>query len=55
MDGFIRKIGTGELLPWDIIDQGVTKRYLLEEYKRALNLKTTPQCFEGCKRCGVCA
>ena len=55
MDGFIRKIGTDELLPWDIIDQGVTKKYLLEEYKRALNLKTTPQCFEGCKRCGVCA
>ncbi len=54
IEGFIRKIDTDELLPWDIIDQGVTKKYLLEEYKRALNLKTTPPCFEGCKRCGIC-
>ena len=51
---FIRKFGEDELLPWDIIDQGVTKKYLLEEYLRGVNFKTTPQCFEGCKRCGVC-
>ncbi len=51
---FIRKFDTNELLPWEIIDQGVTKKYLLEEYRRSINFKTTPQCFEGCKRCGVC-
>jgi radical SAM superfamily enzyme YgiQ (UPF0313 family) len=51
---FIRKFGADELLPWDIIDQGVTKKYLLEEYIRGINFKTTPQCFDGCKRCGVC-
>lgn len=53
-EDFIRKHSTDEILPWDIIDQGVTKKYLEEEYKRGMNFKTTPQCFEGCKRCGVC-
>lgn len=54
MNEFIRKFDTGELLPWDIIEQGVSKKYLLEEYRRGLDFKLTPQCFEGCKRCGVC-
>ena len=54
INDFIRKFSEDELLPWDIIDQGVTKKYLLEEYLRGVNFKTTPQCFEGCKRCGVC-
>lgn len=53
-DDFIRKHSMEEILPWDIIDQGVTKKYLMEEYKRGMKFKTTPQCFEGCKRCGVC-
>ena len=51
---FIRKFDQDELLPWDIIEQGVTKKYLLREYLTGINLKTTPQCFKGCKRCGVC-
>ncbi|MCL4542255.1 MAG: radical SAM protein [Deltaproteobacteria bacterium] len=51
---FIRKFDANELLPWDIIDQGVTKKYLLKEYKKSALFKITPQCFEGCKRCGVC-
>ncbi|MDA8053884.1 MAG: radical SAM protein [Deltaproteobacteria bacterium] len=54
INDFIRKFDTNELLPWEIIDQGVTKKYLLKEYKRGINFKITPQCFEGCKRCGVC-
>ncbi|RZD14946.1 MAG: radical SAM protein [Candidatus Acidulodesulfobacterium ferriphilum] len=54
INDFIRKFNTNELLPWEIIDQGVTKKYLLKEYKNSTLFKTTPQCFEGCKRCGVC-
>ena len=54
INNFIRKFETDELLPWDIIDQGVTKKYLLEEYLKSVNFKITPQCFEGCRRCGVC-
>ena len=54
INDFIRNFGKDELLPWEIIDQGVTKKYLLDECFRGSNFKTTPQCFEGCKRCGVC-
>ena len=43
-----------EILAWDIINQGVTKKYLWQEYQRAKNLQYTPRCFDGCKRCGVC-
>lgn len=43
-----------ENLPWDFLNQGFTKKYLLDEFKRAENFQSTPKCFEGCKRCGVC-
>ena len=43
-----------EILAWDIINQGVTKKYLWQEYQRAKNLQYTLRCFDGCKRCGVC-
>ncbi len=51
---FIRRFDPREILPWDIIDQGITKKYLIKEYKKGLEFKITPQCFEGCKRCGIC-
>jgi radical SAM superfamily enzyme YgiQ (UPF0313 family) len=54
INDFIRNFDKDEILPWEIIDQGVTKKYLLDECLRGSNFKTTPQCFEGCKRCGVC-
>ncbi len=45
----------GEVLPWDIIDCGIRKSYLWDEYMRALAEKTTPPCRpEVCTRCGVC-
>lgn len=43
-----------EVFAWDVINQGVTKKYLWKEYQRAVELKYTPRCFDGCKRCGVC-
>ena len=42
-----------EIFPWDHIDVGVSKRYLLEEKKRAYEGKTTPDCREGCTGCGL--
>jgi radical SAM superfamily enzyme YgiQ (UPF0313 family) len=53
-EDFMRKFKVDEILPWDIIDQGVTKKYLIEEYKKVLEYKLTPACFDGCKRCGIC-
>jgi radical SAM family uncharacterized protein len=44
-----------EQLPWDFIDIGVRKEYLMNEYQRALAEKFTPPCKVGsCKTCGVC-
>ena len=43
-----------EVFAWDVINQGVTKNYLWQEYQRAAQFKYTQPCFDGCKRCGVC-
>ena len=44
-----------EVLPWDILDHGITKEYLWKEYERALKGQVTPPCDVGrCFRCGVC-
>jgi len=42
-----------EVLPWDFIDIGVTKKYLISEYKNALDCATTPDCRIICSSCGV--
>ena len=43
-----------EMLPWDVLDQGFAKSYLVDEFNRASAGKLTVRCFDGCKRCGVC-
>jgi hypothetical protein len=45
-----------EVLPWDIIDNGVSKAYYLKELDRSLEQRLSPHCPEvqGCIRCGVC-
>lgn len=48
-----RGFGLDEVLPWDIIDCGVTKSYLLREREKAYNEKTTPSCAEHCNGCGA--
>ena len=48
-----RGFGLDEVLPWDIIDCGVTKEFLLRERKKAYDEKTTPSCAEHCSGCGA--
>ena len=48
-----RGYGDEEILPWDTIDVGVTKRFLRLERKRAYEAKVTPDCREGCAGCGA--
>lgn len=45
---------TNEPLPWDFIDIGVEKDWLIEEYKAALKGQTKPSCQTSCVKCGVC-
>ena len=42
-----------EILPWDFIEIGVDKEYLLEEYSRASKGEKTPHCREKCSACGA--
>jgi len=48
-----RGYGEEEILPWDPIDVGVTKKFLLQERKRAYDGQVTPDCREGCAGCGA--
>jgi len=42
-------------LPWDHIDTGIDKNWLIEDLQRALDAATVPDCaFEGCSHCGIC-
>ncbi len=42
-----------EILPWDHIDVGVTKRYLARDYEASLRGETLPDCREQCYACGI--
>lgn len=49
----IRGYGEDEILPWDTIDVGVNKKFLLRERRRAYESKVTPDCRHGCAGCGA--
>ena len=41
--------------PWELIDHGIDRAYLWQEYQRAFSARTTPPCDTArCRRCGVC-
>ena len=48
-----RAFGLDEVLPWDIIDCGVSKEFLRRERDRAYAENTTPHCREKCSGCGA--
>ena len=49
----VRGYGEEEILPWDTIDVGISKCFLLKERRQAYNGKITPDCREGCAGCGA--
>ena len=48
-----RGYGEDELLPWDPMDVGVSKRFLQRERERAYEAVITPDCRHGCAGCGA--
>ena len=48
-----RGYGEEEILPWDTIDVGVSKKFLLRERHRAQEGVVTPDCRHGCAGCGA--
>ena len=49
----VRGYGEDEVLPWDTIDVGISKRFLQLERKRAYAGTITPDCRHGCAGCGA--
>lgn len=50
---YTRERSFDEILPWDMIDVGVTKKFLINEAKRAEQGVVTPNCREKCAGCGA--
>ncbi len=51
-----RRRDAGEVLPWDHLSSRVTREFLLEEHRKALEEVQTPDCRrDACSGCGVCA
>ncbi len=48
-----RERSLDEILPWDMIDIGVTKDFLKREWNNALNETVTPNCRMRCSGCGA--
>jgi radical SAM family uncharacterized protein len=48
-----RQRSLDEVLPWDHIDAGVSKKYLARDYEASLRGETRPDCREQCYACGI--
>ena len=48
-----RRRDRDELLPWDIIDSGVSKEFLWREKEKSDRAETTRDCRHGCNGCGL--
>lgn len=51
----MRSFGYDDDLPWDFIDLGVDRSFLVREAKKAEEALTTPNCYEKCSNCGIAA
>ena len=52
-DFYTRERSFEEILPWDMIDVGVSKKFLINEAKRAEQGVVTPNCRAKCAGCGA--
>ena len=48
-----RERGEDEILPWDHIDAGVKKSFLLEDYRMSKSGEIRPDCRSHCYACGI--
>ncbi len=51
---YLRERDVQELLPWDIVDNGILKKFLRREKRKAYQEATVIDCRDGCLACGVC-
>jgi radical SAM family uncharacterized protein/radical SAM-linked protein len=48
-----KTFGLSEVFPWEKIDIGVTKEFLLKEYQKALSGEISTDCRKVCHSCGL--
>jgi radical SAM family uncharacterized protein/radical SAM-linked protein len=54
-EDFMRERGIDEILPWDNIDCGVSREFLLKEKQKSEDLTATVDCrLDDCQNCGAC-
>ena len=53
MEDYVKEIPEDKALPWDFIDMGVSKQYMLNQRHLAYKAITTKNCREGCNGCGA--
>ena len=49
----LRERSFEELLPWDFINAGVSRKFLEKEWERAMKGEVTPNCRMKCSGCGA--
>lgn len=49
----MRERSLDEIFPWDFIDIGVSKKFLMKEWQKAMNGEVTPNCRMQCSGCGA--
>jgi radical SAM family uncharacterized protein/radical SAM-linked protein len=52
-DDYLAAKNEKDVLPWDFIDIGVTKDFLLEEWEKAKLEALTAYCVKSCSKCGI--
>lgn len=50
---YLSKKDEKDKLPWDLVDCGITKSFLLSEYNKAKSGAVTKDCRQGCNGCGL--
>jgi len=48
-----RERSLDEILPWDFVNAGITKKFLAQEYQHALAGAVIDDCHEHCYSCGI--
>lgn len=49
----VRERGNEEILPWDVINTGVSKKYLASEREKAYRAELSKDCLNTCSGCGA--
>ena len=53
-DEYLNERKLDDVLPWDSVSSGVSKKFLKSEYEKAIKETETPDCFESdCAGCGL--